>query len=86
MTNDQLELLRKWTGKCNKSLNGNYVEDQSCQYSFIICTQSLPMRSGRGGAGTNYWGPAVRKGGLGLTMLHMFLSFPAAVLSVDCTN
>jgi hypothetical protein len=46
---------------------------------------SLTHREG-GGAGTNYWGPAVRKGTRGPTTLHMFLSFSVLSLFVVCTN
>jgi hypothetical protein len=31
-------------------------------------------------------GPAIRKGALGPNMLHMFLSFSALSLCVDCAN
>jgi hypothetical protein len=39
-----------------------------------------------GGGSTIYRGPALRKGALGPTMLHVFLSFLVVSLPVDCTN
>jgi len=39
-----------------------------------------------GSSGTNFRGPAVRKGARGRTMWHLFLSFSVVSLFIDCTN
>ena len=62
-----------------------------CQKNWLLsnnyfCTQPLPTVPVRGSgdwlAGTNYRGLAV----WGPTMLHIFLSFSAVSLIIDCTN
>jgi hypothetical protein len=43
-------------------------------------------KMGGGEAGTNYRGPAVKKGAGRLTILRMFLSLSVVSSFVDCTN
>ena len=49
-----------------------------------ITSQSAPIR--RGKSGTNYQGPAIRKGALGPNLLHMFLYFSVISLVASGTK
>jgi hypothetical protein len=60
------------SGLCNR-LCRRVLKD----HTLIRVLYLVPSRGGRrtGEDGTNYWGPAVRKGTRGQVMLRMFLSF-----------
>jgi hypothetical protein len=70
-------------GNCQASSN---TEEACICLEFSLCFACCPVPTRRGESGTDYQGPAIRKGARCLTMLHIFLSVLVLPLFVDYTN
>jgi hypothetical protein len=75
--------IREYGGNCQGSYN---IEEACVCLEFSVCFACCPVPTRRGESGTNYRGPAIRKGARGFTMLQMFWSVSVLSLFVDYTN